>query len=88
MMKGKGSAGVRESQNEKVKEHLVSGKSITPLEALRLFGCLRLGARIWDLRRKHGLPVVTEIVKGEQGKHYAKYSLQTNPPGNSAKEKA
>jgi hypothetical protein len=80
-MKGKGSAGVRESQNEKVKEHLVSGKSITPLEALRLFGCLRLGARIWDLRRKHGLPVVTEIVKGEQGKHYANIHYKRNRRG-------
>ncbi len=83
-MKKEGSAGVRESQNEKVKEYLVGGKTITPLEALHLFGCLRLGARIWDLRRKQGLPIVTEIVKGEQGKHYAKYSL---PAGISAKDK-
>ncbi len=72
--------GVRASQNEKVKGHLVSGKTITPLEALSLYGCLRLGARIWDLRRKHGLPVVTEIVKGEQGKHYAKYSIPQEKP--------
>jgi hypothetical protein len=86
-MKNERGAGVRESQNEKVKEHLVSGKTITPLEALHLFGCLRLGARIWDLRRKQGLPIVTEIVKGEQGKHYAKYSLQANTPEDSVNGK-
>lgn len=73
--------GVRESQNEKVKGHLVSGKTITPLEALRLYGCFRLGARIWDLKRKYGLPIVTERVVNEQGNHYAKYSLiQTDEP--------
>lgn len=72
---------VTESQNEKVREHLVSGKSITPLEALRLYGCFRLGARIWDLKRKYGLPIVTERVVNEQGNHYAKYSLiQTDKP--------
>lgn len=82
------SAGIRKSQNEKVREHLEAGKSITPLAALHLYGCLRLGARIWDLRRKQGLPIVTEIVKGKGGKHYASYSLQTNTPGDSAEGKA
>jgi hypothetical protein len=72
--------GVRESQNEKVKEHLVSGKTITPLEALSLYGCFRLGARIWDLRRKYGLPIVTERVVNEKGNHYAKYSLPKGEP--------
>ena len=72
---------VTESQNEKVREHLMSGKSITPLEALCLYGCFRLGARIWDLKRKYGLPIVTERVVNEQGNHYAKYSLiQTGKP--------
>lgn len=72
--------GVTESQNEKVKAHLVSGKTITPLEALRLYGCFRLGARIWDLRRKHGLPIVTERIVNEQGNHFAKYSLPKEEP--------
>lgn len=69
------SAGVKQSQNEKVKAHLVNGKSITPIEALNLYGCLRLSARIWDLKHKEGLPIVTEIVEGMRGKRYAKYSL-------------
>src|ERR1019366_597999 len=31
-------------------ETLKVGDSVTPLDALRLWGCFRLGARIWDLR--------------------------------------
>ena len=32
--------------------HLTSGKTITAMEALREYGCFRLGARIYDLRKK------------------------------------
>lgn len=61
------------SQAELILEHLKSGKTITPLEALDLFGCLRLGARIWDLKDiKHN--IVTEIEEKE-GKRYARYRL-------------
>lgn len=39
------------SQSAAILQHL-RRNSITPLEALRRYGCLRLGARIWDLRRQ------------------------------------
>jgi len=45
------------SQNERIKQHLEMGRSITPLAALRLYGCLRLGARIYDLKRKRGMEI-------------------------------
>jgi len=51
-------------QTRQVFEHLKQHKSITPLEALSLYGCFRLGARIWELR-KAGVPVKTEIVQVE-----------------------
>ena len=40
------------SQRTKVLQWLEQGKSITPLVALREFGALRLGARIYELRRR------------------------------------
>lgn len=35
-----------------IREHLLNGGSITALEALRDYGCYRLGARISDLRKE------------------------------------
>ena len=62
-----------ESQNLQIRKHLESGKTITPLEALSNYGCLRLGARICDLRQD-GLPVKTEIKRSGR-KRFAEYSL-------------
>jgi hypothetical protein len=46
--------------------------SITPLEALSAFNCLRLGARIADLR-EDGYVITTDIADGK--KKYAVYTL-------------
>ena len=44
------------SQNEQIIEYLLEGNEITPIDALNLFGCFRLGARIYDLREM-GYPI-------------------------------
>lgn len=63
------------SQKERILEHLLSGKSISPLEALNLYGSLRLGARIADIRSE-GYIVYMEMVKDTKtGKRYAQYSM-------------
>jgi len=62
------------SQNKEIKNWLETGNSITPIEALNLFGCFRLGARIHDLKNKFGLNIKTEIVE-QNKKRFAKYSL-------------
>lgn len=41
---------MKQSQKQKILEHLLSGKTLSPLEALKLYGCFRCGARIFDLR--------------------------------------
>lgn len=61
------------SQNKQILNHLESGKSITPMDALNLFGCFRLGARIHDLKSE-GYDIKTEI-KVVNGKRFAEYSL-------------
>ena len=63
-----------ESQNKQIKAWLERGKSITPLDALNLFGSFRLGARIFDLKNDYGMKIKTEMVE-VNGKRYAKYSL-------------
>lgn len=60
------------TQNDKIKAYLTKGKAITPIDALNKFGCLRLSARIKDLR-DGGLNIATKYVtKGD--KTFASYS--------------
>ena len=54
----------KKSQKELILEYIEAHGSITPLEAQREIGCLRLGARIWDLRRD-GYDIVSEMVEVE-----------------------
>jgi hypothetical protein len=61
------------TQNDAIRAHLESGKSITPLDALRDYGCFRLAARIDDLRNQ-GLCITTEF-EMRNGKKYASYRL-------------
>lgn len=42
-----------ESQNKRIFAYLMEGHRITSLEALNLFGCMRLASRISDIRRDH-----------------------------------
>ena len=51
-----------ESQNLQIRRYLESGHSITPLDALYQFGCFRLGARIYDLKRQ-GMLIVSEMIE-------------------------
>lgn len=61
------------SQLEAIRQHLESGKPITPLDALNLYGCFRLGARIFDLKRQ-GMNISCDTA-GNGDKHYATYRL-------------
>ena len=64
-----------EAQSKQILEYLQKGNSLTPLEALKMFDCMRLGARVYDLKSQ-GHEIVTEMVKDEKsGKKYASYRL-------------
>jgi hypothetical protein len=52
--------------------HLQNGGSLTPRDALNLFGSFRLAAHIESLR-KDGHNIFTHMVS-ENGKKYAKYT--------------
>ncbi len=61
------------NQNDYIIEHL-KRKDITPIEALNLYGCFRLGARIHELRQK-GYNIKTNLIT-EGRKTYASYVLR------------
>ena len=64
-----------ESQNKRILERLSLGRTITSLEALLLFGCFRLAARISDIRSK-GHTIKSEmVIVGNNKKKVARYSL-------------
>ena len=63
-----------QSQCEKILSHLQSGKSINPMQALNLYGCFRLGARIYDLK-KAGFEIDSRLVH-KNGVQYAEYSIR------------
>jgi hypothetical protein len=61
-----------DSQTALIKGWLLNGYSITQLDALNMFGCFRLAARISDLRDQ-GLSIDTKIVTLQNGKRVAMY---------------
>lgn len=62
------------SQCARIKNWLEAGNTLTSLEALKLFGCMRLASRISDLREK-GVPIRKERIQVESGKYVARYSI-------------
>ncbi len=63
------------TQLEQILEHLKQGKSITPIEALDLYGCFRLSAVILKLR-KQGYDIVTHHERNHSGiGTHARYEL-------------
>lgn len=62
-----------EAQIDLILDYMRRRGSITPMIALKEFGCFRLGARIWDLRQRGHLINAVLISRG--GKRFAAYSL-------------
>lgn len=62
------------SQTDDIYLHLYSHGSITAYQSLRLYGCMRLAARIRELR-KEGHHIITLMIE-DKGKRYAKYIFE------------
>lgn len=65
------------SQSEEIKSYLLSGKSLTSLDGLRLFNCWSLTQRIFDLKRK-GLVIETEMILLDSEKRVARYTVKNS----------
>jgi len=68
-----------DSQKYLILKHILEHGSITPKEAEKKpIYSMRLGARIWDLKHKHNVPIKTETVTKKRGKKvitYARYYI-------------
>lgn len=63
------------TQNALVLRHLRKEGPLTPLVALRKYGVMRLGARVWDLKRDGHKIVSDRVTDRRSRKHYASYRL-------------
>lgn len=68
------------TQNERILHHIETYGSITQLEALQEYGCMRLASRITDLKRK-GIKIkrITETSRNRYGEkiRFARYFKET-----------
>ena len=61
-----------QSQESKILDHMLRGHRITGMDALNLYGCFRLPARIADIQ-KRGFPVQSEFITTDTGKRVKAY---------------
>jgi biotin operon repressor len=61
------------TQTQQILKYLQSGNKITGMDALQLFGCFRLAARVQELR-EIGYEVKSQLIK-INGKRIAEYWL-------------
>ena len=64
----------RPNQARRILAYLREGNRITALEALELFQCFRLAARVHELRQQ-GWAIAEKTVETASGKRIAEYSL-------------
>ena len=64
------------SQTKQILEYMKQGNKITPLEALRKFGCFRLTSRIWDIERLTGIRLKRERIKVQNAEGQQVYVMQ------------
>ena len=64
---------------DRILEHFRAGGSLSPLEALHLFGCMRLAAVVHRMRKRDNVHIVSIEETGEDGRRWARYCL-----GNAA----
>ena len=63
----------KQTQNSLILKHLQENGKINPLESLNLYGCFRLGARIFNLRQEgHNIETIRKK-NGVKGNTFAEY---------------
>ena len=64
-----------QTQSAQILKALKNGERLTHLDAEKRFNCLRLGARIYDLK-KRGHNIISERISVPSGKTVAQYRLE------------
>jgi hypothetical protein len=66
--------GHKETQCNQVHRHLAAGRTLTTWQAINLFRCTRLAARIAELKER-GVKIKTRMLTLRTGVRIAQYSL-------------
>ena len=61
------------SQEQRILHYLMTGRGLTPLQALKKWGCFRLSGRIFEIK-KWGYGIESHLVK-RNGKRFAEYYM-------------
>ena len=56
--------------------YLMTGATITPLQALQRFNCMSCSQRLGDLRRDEGIPIQSRFITTPTGKKVKEYWLE------------
>ena len=65
-----------ESQNKRILDYLMKGNRLTSLEALKMFGCMRLASRIKKKKKNHpDINIVVERIETATKKKVAQYYI-------------
>ena len=62
------------SQEQEILNYLKTGQTLSPLEALNRFGCMRLASRVYDLRNQGHRIEATRVGNGRKAWH--EYNLK------------
>tara|TARA_R100001163_G_C5036486_1_gene175556 strand:+ start:86 stop:367 length:282 start_codon:yes stop_codon:yes gene_type:complete len=69
----------KQTQKSKIMKWLEEGNSITPIDALKMFGSFRLAAIIHNIKQEEkfmeGKEIITTMVTNEYGVKYGSYKL-------------
>lgn len=65
----------RVTKKDRVRSWLMRGKSLTQMQAVRKFRCLRLSAVIYELRNGEGIPIIAEYPEADRCRTYAVYRI-------------
>lgn len=60
------------TQERMILDYLLVGGTLTSLEAMQKFKCMRLASRISDLKSK-GYPIRSQMIETDSGKHVKEY---------------
>ena len=66
---------MKPSQNTRILKYLQSGKTLTGMEALKMFDCFSLSQRIRNLKDK-GFDIDKDMETTTSGKHIARYKMK------------
>ena len=78
------------SQNQAILDYLKVGNTLTGMDALKLFGTMKLASRISEIKDEiinEPFEIKSETIETTTGKHVSKYWIEQKKPRQAFEEK-